>query len=87
MVGGLLHYMEKGLNAKWLVVVFAVATVLSSFGTGNLPQISIASGLRARLISIPSLRQACFQSLLALVIIGGITRIAKVAAAIVPQWQ
>ncbi|GIT63691.1 MAG: hypothetical protein Ct9H300mP22_0910 [Gammaproteobacteria bacterium] len=36
---------RRGLNMKWLAVIFAIATVLSSFGTGNLPQInSIASG-------------------------------------------
>ena len=63
MAGGPMYYMEKGLNAKWLAVVFAVATVLSSFGTGNLPQInSIASGLESTFDLDPSLRPACFQS-------------------------
>ncbi|MFT6057853.1 MAG: AGCS family alanine or glycine:cation symporter, partial [Pseudohongiellaceae bacterium] len=32
MAGGPMYYMEKGLNAKWLAVIFAMATVLSSFG-------------------------------------------------------
>ena len=48
MAGGPMYYMEKGLNAKWLAILFAIATVLSSFGTGNLPQInSIAAGLES----------------------------------------
>ena len=33
MVGGPMHYMEHGLNLKWLAVLFAVATVISSFGS------------------------------------------------------
>ncbi|MGA0449480.1 MAG: alanine/glycine:cation symporter family protein [Pseudohongiellaceae bacterium] len=85
MAGGPMYYMEKGLNAKWLAVVFAVATVLSSFGTGNLPQInSIASGLESTFDLDPFITASVLSVLLALVIIGGITRIAKVAAAIVP---
>jgi AGCS family alanine or glycine:cation symporter len=33
MAGGPMYYMKNKLNMKWLAVVFAVATVLSSFGT------------------------------------------------------
>ncbi|MEC8471326.1 MAG: AGCS family amino acid carrier protein [Pseudomonadota bacterium] len=85
MAGGPMYYMEKGLNAKWLAVVFAAATVMSSFGTGNLPQInSIASGLESTFDLDPLITASVLSVLLALVIIGGITRIAKVAAAIVP---
>lgn len=85
MSGGPMYYMEKGLNAKWLAVLFAIATVLSSFGTGNLPQInSIAAGLESTFSLDPLITASVLSVLLALVIIGGITRIAKVAAAIVP---
>lgn len=85
MAGGPMYYMEKGLNLKWLAVIFAVATVLSSFGTGNLPQInSIASGLESTFDLDPLITASVLSVLLALVIIGGITRIAHVAAAIVP---
>ncbi len=85
MAGGPMYYMEKGLNAKWLAVIFAVATVLSSFGTGNLPQInSIASGLESTFDLDPLITASVLSLLLAMVIIGGITRIARVAAAIVP---
>ena len=83
--GGPMYYMERGLNAKWLAVIFAFATVLSSFGTGNLPQINaIASGLKTTFNLEPLITACVLSVLLALVIIGGITRIAKVAAAIVP---
>ena len=83
--GGPMYYMEKGLNAKWLAIIFAVATVLSAFGTGNLPQInSIAAGLENSFSITPMVTGAVLAILLALVIIGGIKRIARVAAAIVP---
>src|SRR5688572_18259037 len=46
IAGGPMYYMKNALNAKWLAVIFSVATVLSSFGTGNLPQInSIANSV------------------------------------------
>ena len=85
MAGGPMYYMEKGMNAKWLAVLFAMATVLSSFGTGSLPQInSIAAGLQSTFDIEPIVTGAVLSVLLALVIIGGIKRIAKFAAAIVP---
>lgn len=85
MAGGPMYYMEKGLNAKWLAIIFAIATVLSSFGTGNLPQInSIASGLESTFSLDPLITASVLSILLALVIIGGIKRIAHVAATIVP---
>jgi alanine or glycine:cation symporter, AGCS family len=85
MAGGPMYYMEKGMNAKWLAIIFAMATVLSSFGTGSLPQInSIAAGLQSTFDIEPIVTGAVLSVLLALVIIGGIKRIAAVAATIVP---
>ena len=81
MVGGPMHYMEHGLNMKWLAVFFAVATIISSFGSGNLPQANnMASGLFTS-FAIPTwLSGAVLAILLGLVIVGGIRRIATVAA-------
>lgn len=85
MAGGPMYYMEKGVKMRWLAIIFAMATVLSSFGTGNLPQInSIAAGLETTFSLDPLITATVLSILLALTIIGGITRIAKVAAAIVP---
>lgn len=85
VAGGPMYYMEKRLNAKWLAVIFAVATVLCSFGTGSLPQInSIAAGMQSTFAIEPIVTGAILSVLLALVIIGGIKRIAKVAATLVP---
>jgi alanine or glycine:cation symporter, AGCS family len=83
--GGPMYYMERGLNMRWLAVFFAVATVISSFGTGNMPQSNnMAAGLEAS-FGIPTwVSGLVLAVLLALVIVGGIRRIALVAAAIVP---
>jgi AGCS family alanine or glycine:cation symporter len=80
-----MHYMEYGLNMKWLAVFFAVATIISSFGSGNLPQANnMASGLFTS-FAIPTwLSGAVLAILLGLVIVGGIRRIATVAATLVP---
>lgn len=85
MVGGPMHYMEHGLNMKWLAVFFAIATVISSFGSGNLPQANnMAAGLMTS-FAIPTwLSGAVLAVLLGLVIVGGIRRIAVVAATLVP---
>ncbi|WP_088330684.1 AGCS family amino acid carrier protein [Lacimicrobium sp. SS2-24] len=85
MAGGPMYYMDRRLNMKWLAVAFAIATVISSFGTGNLPQINnIAQGMQATFGLEPMLTGAVLAVLLALVILGGIRRIAKVTSKIVP---
>ncbi len=85
IVGGPMYVMERRLNLKWLAVFFAIATVISSFGTGNLPQSNnIASGL-SHTFGIPEwLTGAVMATLLGLVIIGGIERIVKVAEKVAP---
>lgn len=88
MSGGPMYFMEKRLNMKWLGVLFAIATVISAFGTGNLPQINnIAQGMKSTFGIEPVVTGAVLAFLLALVIIGGIQRIAAVAASIVPTMS
>ncbi|WP_442863989.1 alanine/glycine:cation symporter family protein [Alteromonas sp. ASW11-130] len=85
MAGGPMYYMDRRLNMKWLAVAFAVATVISSFGTGNLPQSNgIASSLEATFGFDPLIVGSVLGILLALVILGGIKRIAAVTAKVVP---
>ncbi|MBL4601650.1 MAG: sodium:alanine symporter family protein [Emcibacteraceae bacterium] len=85
MAGGPMYYMERRLNMKWLAVLFAVFTVISSFGSGNMPQSNnIAQGLQST-FNIPPLFSGLFLSfLVGLVILGGIKRIVHVTEKIVP---
>lgn len=85
IIGGPMYVMERRLNMKWLAVFFAVATVISSFGTGSLPQSNnIAIGV-ATTFGIPEwITGGVLAVVLGLVILGGIKRIVRVAESIVP---
>ena len=83
--GGPMIYMEKGLNMKWLGAIFAFSLLISTFGSGNMPQIdNISSTIESSFGIDPLLTSIVMSLLIALVIIGGIKRISKIAASIVP---
>mgnify|MGYP001267844502 FL=1 len=83
--GGPMIYMEKGLNMKWLGVIFAFSLLISTFGSGNMPQIdNISSTIESSFGIQPLMTSIVMSFLVALVIIGGIKRISSIAAAIVP---
>jgi len=83
--GGPMYYMKNRLNMKWLAVIFAIATVLSSFGTGSLPQINSISNSMFETFGINHmLTGGILAVLLGIVIIGGIKRIAQVTSRLVP---
>ena len=85
IAGGPMYYMEKKLNMKWLAILFSIAVVVSSFGSGNMPQSnSLASGLNETFGIEPMLTGGVLSVLLFLVIIGGIQRIVSFTEAVVP---
>ncbi len=85
MAGGPMYFMKNKMKMKWLAACFAVATVLSSFGTGSLPQInSISNSLHATFGIDHLVTGAVLAFFLAVVIIGGIKRIAAVTEKLVP---
>lgn len=85
MAGGPMYFMHYALGWKWLAVIFAIATVISSFGTGNLPQINnMAQAMEVAFDVPPMATGAVMAVLLGLVILGGIKRIAAVTSKLVP---
>ena len=96
VAGGPMYYMKKRLNINlksgkqiktgyWLGGFFAVATILSSFGSGSLPQINSISNSVFTTFGISHvITGAVLSFFLALIIIGGIKRIAMVTARLVP---
>lgn len=85
IAGGPMYFMERALNMKWLAVFFAAATVISSFGTGNMPQSNnMAIGLETSFGIPPMVSGSVLAVLLGMVIIGGIKRIVHVTEKIVP---
>ncbi len=86
MAGGPMYYMKNKLNLKWLAGIFAFATILSSFGTGNMPQVNnIATTVKSTFGIEQWITGAVLSVLLALVILGGIKRIVKVTSKLVPS--
>jgi len=95
--GGPMYYMKKRMNITTrkgkiiktgavLGAFFAFATILSSFGTGSLPQInSISESMFTSFGINHTLTGGVLAVLLGLVIIGGIKRIAKVTSTLVPM--
>lgn len=83
--GGPFAYIEKGLNCKWLSVVFCITTIV---GCGILLSTVQANGMSAALANSfnvkPWISGCILAVLIALVIIGGIKRISKVAGIITP---
>ena len=85
LFGGPMIYMEKGLNMKWLGVIFTFCLLISTFGSGNMPQIdNISSTIESSFGLNPLYTSIVMSILVGMVIIGGIKRIALIAASIVP---
>ena len=84
-VGGPMEYLERGLHAKWLAVLFAVFTVLASFGMGNMAQAnSLAGAVESGFGVPPWLAGVVAAAAIALVVTGGIRRIGKVTEKLIP---
>lgn len=85
MIGGPMFALEKGLNMKWLAVLFCIFTALAAFGIGNSVQANAISVLLSESWDIPTYWTGIVMSaLVALVILFGIKGIAKVCTAFVP---
>ena len=85
IAGGPMYYMQNGLKSKWLGIIFAFCLLVTTFGSGMMPQIDNISSTLFSSFSIPNLTTSIVMTILVgLVIIGGLKRIASVAASIVP---
>lgn len=91
--GGAMYYINEGLKdrkgfrhiAKPLAVLFSIFCVLASFGIGNMTQVnSISSAMKSN-FNIPTIVTGIALAVIAaLVIVGGIKRIASVTEKLVP---
>lgn len=89
--GGPMYYIENGLGWKPLAKVFALCCTLAAVGMGMVQVNSISGTIQTAITTDESTRTmiawivgiACF-ALTALIVIGGIQRIGKVASLLVP---
>ena len=86
MAGGPMYYIERGLGLKWLARLFAVFGVLVAFfGIGTFPQVNAITHAMQDTFNIPIIITAVVVTLLvALIILGGVKRIATASSLIVP---
>ena len=86
-VGGPMYYIKNGLDKKWhwLGIAFALFGMLAAFGIGNMVQANSVADAFESTFEIPTWLTGLFITVAAAaVILGGINRIAHVAAKLVP---
>ncbi|MBR2874827.1 MAG: alanine:cation symporter family protein [Clostridia bacterium] len=92
MCGGPMYYISNGMNCKWLALIFALCCSLAAVGMGMVQSNSMAGTLQsafsggdeqtAKIIGI--VVGVVVVILTALIVIGGIKRIGRIASIIVP---
>jgi len=85
--GGPMYYIERGLGKRWkpMAVFFAFALIITSFFTGNGIQANTMADVLFTEFGIPSwVTGLASATLVFSVIVGGITRIARVTSVLAP---
>jgi len=86
-VGGPMYYIRNGMGKRWtwLAFLFALFAALAGFGIGNMVQANSVSAAMSATFDVPTWVVGAIQTVLVFaVIIGGVKRIGKVAAYLVP---
>lgn len=85
MQGGAMYALERGLNMKWLGMLFAILAGLASFGIGCATQVNSIAEVAKTNFNIPPIAVGVVIAILtAVVIFGGIKSIASVCEKLVP---
>ena len=85
MLGGPMYALERGLGMRWLGVLFAIFTVVASFGIGNMVQANSISTMASGTLGIdPRITGFVMAAVTAAVVLGGLKSIAVVCEILVP---
>jgi len=85
MSGGPMYYIWKGLNQKWLGILFAIFASIAAFGIGNMVQSNSVADAVRNTFGIPVwITGLTLAVLTGLVILGGIKSIGRVTGVLVP---
>ncbi|MFL0268163.1 alanine/glycine:cation symporter family protein [Candidatus Clostridium radicumherbarum] len=85
MAGGPMYVLEHGLKAKWAGVLFAIFTSIAAFGIGCMVQANSVAAMTYETFKLPTwITGIIIAALTAVVILGGIKKIAKVCDILVP---
>ena len=85
MSGGPMYYIKDGLGLSWLATLFALFAAIAAFGIGNMVQAnSVAQAVQTAWHLPLWMTGVVAMAFVAVVILGGIQSIARVASCIVP---
>ncbi|MCI1995791.1 alanine/glycine:cation symporter family protein [Clostridium luticellarii] len=85
MLGGAMYALERGLNMKWLGVIFCIFTTVAAFGIGCSTQTNAIASTLKDSFGIPMWASGIVITIfIAVVIIGGVQSITKVCEKLVP---
>ena len=85
MAGGPMYVLERGMNCRWLGIVFAFFTAVAAFGIGNMVQANSIAQLAKETFHIsPWITGVVITALTAVVILGGVRSIARTCEKLVP---
>jgi AGCS family alanine or glycine:cation symporter len=83
--GGPMYVLERGLNARWLGLIFAFFTAVAAFGIGNMVQANSISQMLHTSFGLSTwISGLVMAGLTAFVILGGIKSIARFCERLVP---
>lgn len=85
MAGGPMYVLERGMNCRWLGVIFALFTAVAAFGIGNMVQANSIAQLAHETFHLsPWVTGTVITALTAVVILGGVRAIARTCEKLVP---
>ena len=85
MLGGPMYALERGLNMKWLGILFAIFASIAAFGIGNLTQVNAITSMVSHFASVPGWVIGIVVTVLTfVVIVGGIKSIGAVTEKLIP---
>ena len=85
MLGGPMQYMERGLNWKFVAIIFAFFGALAAIGTGNLVQVNAITETMGNIWGTDPLWTGIVLSIIVgVVLLGGVQSIGRVAGILVP---
>ncbi len=85
MRGGAMYILADGLGLGWLGVIFAALTSLAAFGIGNMVQANSVADAASNGFGVPTqVTGLVMAGLTAVVVLGGIKRIAEVTQVLIP---
>jgi len=87
MLGGPMYALERGLNMKWLGILFAIFCAFAAFGAGNMVQVNAISMMMENQFNVNVHITGIILFVITFaVIVGGINSISKFSVRIVPTY-